>query len=32
MGYIMGYIGKTLLDIFCKTMGYTAPLDILSKN
>ena len=32
MGYMMGYIGYTLLDIFGKIMGYTAPLDILSKN
>ena len=30
--YIMGYIGKILLDIVGKTMGYTGPLDILSKN
>ena len=29
---IMGYIGLQLWDIFGKTMGYTGPLDILSKK
>ena len=32
MGYIMGYIGLKMLDIFGTTMGYTSPLDILSKK
>ena len=28
LGYIMGYIGYKLLDIFFKTMRYSGPLDV----
>ena len=28
---IMGY-NKKIRDFFCKTLGYTGPLDILRKN
>ena len=32
MGYIMGYIGLNLVNIFGQTMVYTGPLDILCKK